>query len=303
MSPISIAVVGRQGQVAAALAKAASGRGLRAKFAGRPDADLRDKKSLERFILGTRADLIINAAAYTGVDQAEAEPELAFQINAAGPEALARIAARRNLPLVHLSTDYVFDGSKRSPYREDDRVAPLSVYGTTKAAGEEAIRQVQSHHIILRTSWVFSETGSNFVKTMLKLAKSRDEIAVIDDQFGRPTYAADLANAILDLAPHLTQTTAEPAWGTYHIAGAGETTWYGFAREIFAHGAAAGAKVPRVRPITTADYPLPAQRPPYSVLDTTKIEKTFGIKLRPWCEGLGACMRELSPEASREYAV
>ncbi len=208
-----------------------------------------------------------------------------------------------NVPLVHLSTDYVFDGSKRSPYRENDRVAPLSVYGASKAAGEEAVRQAQPRHIILRTSWVFSESGANFVKTMLKLAASRDEISVVDDQFGRPTYAADLASAILDLAPRLTATTVDPAWGTYHVAGGGETTWYGFARDIFARAAAAGTKTPKLHPITTDEYPLPAQRPAYSVLDTTAFESTFGIKLRPWHEGLSTCMRQLCPKASREYAL
>lgn len=294
MSPISIAVIGQSGQVARALTREAAARGVRLLAAGRPSVDLTDAGSVYTFLLSTKADLIVNAGAITGVDKAEVQRDQAFLINAAGPRVLSRLAAETGVPVIHLSTDYVFDGANRTPYVESDPIAPMGVYGASKAAGEAAVRDEQPQHLILRTSWVFSSDGENFVKTMLRLGAARDEVGVVSDQVGCPTYAGDIAGAILELAPRLVSDKTGALWGTYHYTNCGATTWHDFAVEIFALAGREGLRVPRLKAITTAEYPTPARRPTYSVLDNTKFERAFGLARRHWREPLQACIKTLA---------
>jgi len=235
-------------------------------------------------------DAVINAAAYTAVDRAESEPEASFAVNRDGPENLARACEHAGIVLVHLSTDYVFDGTKKSAYIEDDSVCPLGVYGQSKAAGEAAVRQTCSRHVMLRTSWVFSSHGNNFVKTMLRLGKERETLGVVADQFGKPTAAAELARVILAVLPNM-----KDHWGTYHLAQPDATSWHGFAEVIFdtAREQGVNLKVNRVNAITTDDYPKPAKRPANSVLDCSTFESTFGFKIRPWRDSLNEVVKEL----------
>lgn len=236
-------------------------------------------------------DVVVNAAAYTAVDRAEGEPAAAFRANAEAPAALARGCAEAGALLVHYSTDYVFDGHSTRPYREDDATAPLGVYGASKLAGEEAIGASGARHAILRTAWVYAAHGRNFLQTMLRLARERDELRVVADQVGAPTPAAWIAEATGQLLRH-----GVPASGTWHLAAAGETSWHGFAQAIMDEALAAGllARRPRVLPIATADYPTPARRPAYSVLDTTNVQREFGIVPPAWRDGLHATVRELA---------
>lgn len=289
-----IAVVGLKGQVARALVRVAQKRGVALAAGGRPEVDVNDARSLSGLLDRLKPRLVVNASAYTAVDKAESEPEAAFRVNAEGPARLAHICAAAGVPLIHLSTDYVFGGTGNSPRFESDPIQPAGVYAASKAAGEAAIRDSLERHLILRTSWVYDESGQNFLRTMLRLAATRDEIGVVDDQRGSPTYAGDLAGAILDLAT-LPPAVLERSWGTYHLTNAGETTWAGFAREIFALAGALGLATARVKPITTAEYPTPAARPAYSVLDNGKIARAFGIRLPPWQDALGRCLMGLEP--------
>jgi dTDP-4-dehydrorhamnose reductase len=282
----SIAVVGASGQVARALQRAGSWRGVKVVASGRPETDITDPVSLMAQLLRTRPRLVVNAAAYTAVDKAESEPELACRINAEGPCQLARICALNDIPLIHLSTDYVFDGAKSAPYVESDAPAPLGVYGASKLAGEDAIRTEHARHVILRTAWVYGPDGSNFVKTMLRLGAEREELRVVDEQVGAPTSARDVAEAILDIAERLEAFSPPHAWGTYHLTAAGSTTWHGFAAEIFRAAAAAGMRTPRLVAIPASAYPAPARRPTHSVLSNTKIAVAFGIRLPSWRKSL-----------------
>ena len=242
-------------------------------------------------------DVVVNAAAYTAVDRAESEPDAAFRVNALAPEAIARACAASDALLLHYSTDYVFDGSVSRPYREDDATAPLGVYGASKLAGEEAIRASGARHAILRTAWVYAAHGKNFLHTMLRLARERDELRVVGDQIGAPTPAAWIADASARIVAH-----GVPASGIWHLVAAGETSWYGFAGAIMDEALAAGllARRPRVLPINTAEYPTPVRRPAYSVLDTARLRRDFGIAVPDWRDGLHAVMGELA--ASRAYA-
>ena len=242
-------------------------------------------------------DVVVNAAAYTAVDRAESEPDAAFRVNALAPEAIARACAASDALLLHYSTDYVFDGSVSRPYREDDATAPLGVFGASKLAGEEAIRASGARHAILRTAWVYAAHGKNFLHTMLRLARERDELRVVGDQIGAPTPAAWIADASARIVAH-----GVPASGTWHLVAAGETSWHGFAGAIMDEALAAGllARRPRVLPINTAEYPTPARRPAYSVLDTARLHRDFGIAAPHWRDGLHAVMGELA--ASRAYA-
>ena len=235
-------------------------------------------------------EVVVNAAAYTAVDLAESESELAFSVNRDGARNIAMACAEWSLPMVQISTDYVFDGSSPSAYAEDDPVTPLSAYGASKEASERAVRDTLDRHVILRTSWVFGALGQNFVKTMLRLAGEREELAVVSDQIGCPTPAADLAAAILDMLPSL----SEGRWGTYHYCGAGRTSWYGFAQEIFAqYRRITGAPAPRLRAIPSAEFPTPATRPANSVLDCSRFAAVFGFAPRPWRQGLADVLDEL----------
>jgi len=236
-------------------------------------------------------DLAINLAAYTAVDRAENEPEEAWSVNCAGAANIAAACADHTTPLIQLSTDYVFDGHKAGPYREDDAVAPLGVYGHSKEAGERAVRAAFAQHVILRTAWVFGAYGANFVKTMLRLAAERPVLRVVTDQRGCPTAAADIAAALTVIARHIER--GEAKWGTYHFAGARATSWHGFAEAIFNLAVPQLAARPHVEPITTDQYPTPARRPMNSVLDCRKIKEAFGISPPPWGTALANVIREI----------
>jgi dTDP-4-dehydrorhamnose reductase len=290
-----VLVAGSQGQLARSLIEAAGHRPeVRLVALGRPSLDILAAHSASRSIDEVSADIVVNAAAYTAVDRAESEPDLAFAINRDGARALAAAAAARGLPIVHLSTDYVFDGDKDEPYAETDATAPINVYGRSKLEGEAAVTAANPKHVILRTSWVHSPFGSNFVKTVVRLARERGELRIVADQHGAPTYAPHLAEAILDVVLRLGGRHREDApWGLYHLAGAGETTWHGLAQQVVAEGAGHGMREVAVRPISTADYPTPAQRPANSRLSCGKIERAFGIALPPWPTGVRACVERL----------
>jgi dTDP-4-dehydrorhamnose reductase len=236
-------------------------------------------------------DVAINAAAYTAVDRAEQEPALAFAVNRDGPAHLAAACARSNIPLLHISTDYVYDGAKIDPYVEDDPTTPLGVYGASKLAGDEAVRRLLPRHLILRVSWVFGIHGHNFVKTILRLARERQELRVVADQYGGPTFAGDIADTLLDLAGRIAEIDARDAWGVYHYCGEPVTTWHGFASAIIELARARESlPVKTVTAITTTDYPTPAARPVNSVLDCAKLAARFGIRPRPWRAGLEALL-------------
>lgn len=254
-------------------------------------ADLDAPDSLPALIDRIAPDVVVNAAAYTAVDRAESEPDAAFRVNALAPGAIAQACAATGALLLHYSTDYVFDGSASRPYREDDVTAPPGVYGASKLAGEEAIRASGARHAILRTAWVYAAHGRNFLHTMLRLARERDELRVVGDQVGAPTPAAWIADASARIVAH-----GVPASGTWHLVAAGETSWHGFAEAIMDEALAAGLlrRTPRVLPIATADYPTPARRPAYSVLDVAKLRRDFGIVPPDWRDGLRAVVGELA---------
>jgi dTDP-4-dehydrorhamnose reductase len=286
-----ILVVGRTGQLAQELARSPLPRDWAMDFAGRDAIDLSDPDAAAKAVRASGADAVINAAAYTAVDRAESEAELAQRVNGDAPGGMAAAARAMGAPFVHVSTDYVFDGQNPEGYAEDDAIAPQSVYGATKAAGEAAVRAAGGEHLILRTSWVFSPFGANFVKTMLRVGAERDEVRVVDDQHGRPTAAGDIARTLVVM---LEKTLAGAApFGTYHFANTGPTTWRKFADGVFERAAARGAKTPKVTAITTAEYPTPARRPACSILKTGKLEAAFGLAPRGWGEALDATLDEL----------
>lgn len=278
---LRVAVIGTQGQVARSLSEL-SGENVAVSCIGRPLLDLAEPDTIPAALDELPADIVVNAAAYTAVDKAESEADLAFAINRDGAAAVAAICARRNLPLIHLSTDYVFDGGKAGAWLETDVCRPQSVYGASKLAGEQAVLAACPAAVILRTAWLHSPFGSNFVKTMLRLSAERDRLRVVADQHGSPTYAPDLATAIVTMARRLAGPRDRTLSGIFHLAGAGETTWHGLAVTTMAM---AGRGI-LVDPISTADYPTPAKRPANSVLNTAKIDAIYGIRLPPWQEGV-----------------
>jgi len=285
-----VLIIGRTGQVAHELQRARWPQGLEPTFLGRNALDLARAEEARLRVAEHRPSVVINAAAYTAVDAAEREREQAFAVNRDGPAALAESCAKTAASLIQLSTDYVFDGLKRGAYEEDDPVHPLSAYGESKAAGEDAVRARLDRHIIIRTAWVYCPIGRNFVRTMLRLGAERDQLGVVDDQHGSPTSAAEVARAAIAIAATLAEGRAD-AFGTYHFCGAGATTWYGFARAIFAGAKERGMRVPGVvTPITTAQYPTPAKRPMNSVLSSEKIGRAFGVVARPWQDALSDCL-------------
>lgn len=292
-----IFVAGKSGQVALSLVEAAKAQGLELFTAGRPDFDLTDPDSMRETIAAFRPDTIINAAAYTAVDAAEDDEATATSVNADGAAALAEIAAELDVPFLHISTDYVFDGNKDSAYLEDDAVAPQGAYGRSKLAGEIAVMAANPNALIFRTAWVYSPFGKNFCKTMLMLAANRDELGVVADQVGNPTYAPDIADALITVAQAMASgaNIGEVA-GIYHLAGSGDTSWHGFASEIFKLGGAEGHPVPKANAITTADFPTPAKRPANSRLNCDKLETTFGVRLPKWQESTANCVKRLFAE-------
>jgi len=258
---------------------------------GRGQFDLTDPQQLRQQVQRVRPDLIINAAAYTAVDQAETEPQVAFAINAVAPGILAEEAAALGIPLIHYSTDYVFDGSKSSPYTEDDAPNPLGVYGQSKLAGEQAISAVQGQHLILRTSWVYSAHGRNFLLTMQRLLQEKPELRVVADQIGAPTWAGTIARSTLALIERW-QAGQTGAWGTYHLTAQGETSWFGFAQAIGEALRAQGKPCANLVPIPSSDYPTPATRPLNSRLDGQRLQREWGVSQPDWQTALHECLAE-----------
>ncbi len=299
-----ILITGKDGQVGFELLRSLAGQG-RVVAVGRKEMDLADADSIRRVLREMKPDLIVNAAAYTNVDKAESEPELARAINGVAPGILAEEARRIGAALIHYSTDYVFDGNKATPYTEDDAPQPINVYGRTKLEGERAIHAVDGPHLILRTSWVYGARGRNFLMTILRLARERDELSIVDDQIGAPTWSRAIAEATRDILTKLGY--GQPGFldactkrrGVYNLTAAGQTSWHGFAAAILAHAAAARlgdsslaiARVPVLKPIATEQYPTPARRPRYSVLANDKLRRAFGIAMPDWNTSLDECMR------------
>ncbi|MES9884230.1 MAG: dTDP-4-dehydrorhamnose reductase [Sedimenticola sp.] len=255
--------------------------------------DITQRDAVNSFILRHSPDLVINAAAYTAVDKAEEEKATAFSVNRDGPLHLANACAEKGIPLLHISTDYVFDGTKKAPYTESDRPNPQSVYGQSKLEGDLAVASALEQQITLRVAWVFGSTGNNFVRTMLRLGEERGELGVVADQYGGPTYAGDIAETLLMLASMIDRGE-EVQWGIYHYIGSPATSWHGFAEEIFKQAVSHGLleKAPKVNRITTEEYPTPAMRPKNSVLDSQRINQIFGFEQPDWCQGLDAVLTE-----------
>lgn len=288
---MKILLTGGSGQVGTEVRRRRSGAQLLAP--ARAQMDLGEPASVSDFLRDHQPDLILSVGAYTAVDRAEDEAEAAYAANRDGVQALADWCAAHSRPLIHVSTDYVFDGSKTEAYVESDAVNPLGVYGHSKLAGEVAARS-HTMHLILRVSWVFSSHGQNFVKTMLRLAASRDELRVVDDQFGGPTWAGDIAETLLELADRWQRQGTLP-WGCYHYAGSPALSWCGFAQAIVEQGAQRGliAKAPRVLPIRTEDYPTRARRPANSRLDSSRFSETLGLPMPDWRLGLERTLQDL----------
>ena len=278
-----LVVTGRDGQVAQSLVEAAKGRNdVEVVAIGRPALDLARPETVLAALEAAGPDIVVSAAAYTNVDQAEDEKDLAFAVNATGAGKVAEAAARLGVPVIHLSTDYVFDGAKDGAYVEADRTAPLGVYGASKLAGEAAVAAANPRHLILRTAWAYSPFGRNFVKTMLRLAADRDEISVVADQWGNPTSALDIADAILHAATRLREDRNFVAFGVYHLVGAGDTNWSGFARHILDTSRGFGGPHAKVHDIATEDYPSKVVRPANSRLSTAKFALVFGWSAPHW---------------------
>jgi len=275
-----ILVFGAGGQLGCEMLALAKMRGIEAVGMTRTQADITDANAVARAINDAKPRLVLNAAAYTAVDRAESEPAAAWEGNVKGAENVAAAAAAAKTPIVHISTDYVFDGSKTTAYVEADPISPLGIYGRTKAEGEAAVRAANPQYVILRTAWVFGAYGANFLKTMLRLARERDALRVVADQHGCPTSTLDIAEAVLAVDRAL-QGQAQP-WGTYHFTGTGATSWYGFATGIVEAQASFTGRRPPVEAITTADYPTPATRPANSELDASLFTSVFGYRAGDW---------------------
>jgi dTDP-4-dehydrorhamnose reductase len=287
---MTILVTGGSGQLATALAQEGGGRVRRV---GRPAFDFDRLDTLAAAFAGAAPSLVINTAAWTNVDAAETEPDAAMRANRDGPEALARLCAARGIPLIHVSTDYVFDGNKGEPYTELDVTRPVGTYGLTKLAGERAVLAACPRAIVLRTSWVYSAAGKNFVRTMLGAAQRLDRLRVVDDQRGCPTSARDLAVALLGVADRLQEGWREEYGGVLHAAGSGATTWHGLAELVFALAGRYGHKVPLLEAIRTADWPAPVARPADSRLDCGRLGRVFGLRLPDWRDGTRRTLEEL----------
>ena len=296
---MKILVAGAQGQLARALAEAAQRHGShQVAVLGRPRLDLLDHVTIAKAMADVEPGLVVNAAAYMAVDKAESDRATAFAVNRDGAGALAAAARASDIPIIHVSTDYVFDGRKIGAYVETDATNPLGVYAKSKLEGEQAVAAANPRHVILRTAWLYAPYGANFLCTMLRLARERPELRVVADQHGQPTYVPHLAEALLAIAGVLAGKQRQDIWGTYHIAAGGETTWHGFAGAIVRAGARLGTPQVPVIPITTAEYPTLAARPANSRLDCSKLERTFGVRLPHWQQGLAACIAELEKPAA-----
>lgn len=290
-----ILITGREGQVVQSLLEKADQRpDLEVIALGRPELDLKKPDTVRSAIEAIKPDLVVSAAAYTAVDLAEDEQELAFAVNATGAQAVAEAAKFCGVPVIHLSTDYVFAGDAGEPYVETDSTGPRSVYGSSKLEGERLVALANPRHIILRTAWVYSPFGKNFVKTMLKLAETRDALSVVSDQWGNPTSALDIADAIIQVANHLAATPDFSAYGIYHLVGTGDTNWSGFARAIFGESAKLGGPTATVTDIATADYPTKAARPANSRLSTAKFQDVFDWSAPHWQSSLRDAVARLA---------
>lgn len=295
-----ILLAGAGGQLGRTLLTLAAGRGTRMRGLTQRDLDITDRNAVLDAVRTLQPSAIVNTAAYTAVDRAENDREAAFAVNRDGASHLAEACGAADIPLIHMSTDYVFDGTKPVPYTEDDPPAPVSVYGASKLAGEETVRSRCPRHVILRTSWLYSMHGNNFASTILRLANEQDRLRIVGDQFGCPTLADDLAQAVLAISARLhEQPRDDRLYGTFHCAGAGVTNWHGFAVTIVALGLPAGVRKPAIEEIATADFPRPARRPANSALDCGRLAHAYGISLRHW----EVALRETLHAGTEEAAV
>lgn len=293
-----IAVTGREGQVVRCLVERSSGlSGIEVVPVGRPELDLLRPQTIAPAIAAARPDIVVSAAAYTAVDRAEDEPDVAAAVNAAGAGRVAEASAALGVPVIHLSTDYVFSGDGDHPHEEGDPTGPQSAYGRTKLDGEHAVAAANPRHVILRTAWVYSPFGRNFVRTMLALAANRDTVRVVSDQFGNPTSALDIADAILAIAPQLLGDVPASRFGIFHLAGTGATHWAGLARQVFETSRIAGGPWARVEEIATADFPTRARRPANSRLSTARLREVFGWQAPEWHASCDVVVRRLTGPA------
>ena len=294
-----LVVTGKAGQVATALAERGRAMGVDVVAVGRPELDLAKAENAEAVLAAARPDVIVSAAAYTAVDKAEADAEAAWAVNATGAGHVAAAASRLGVPIIHISTDYVFDGSKDAPYVETDATGPLGVYGASKLAGEQAVMAATPDHAILRTAWVYSPFGNNFLKTMLRLAADRPELRVVDDQLGNPTSALDIADAVIQVAKNLVARPGDAELrGVFHMAGSGEGSWADFAREIIAASAARGGPSARVTGIPASEYPTPARRPANSRLSSARLANVHTIFMPGWKKSTEEVVARLVGEKS-----
>ncbi|MEO1199725.1 MAG: dTDP-4-dehydrorhamnose reductase [Pseudomonadota bacterium] len=283
---MKLAVTGTAGQLARALITRGPAQGISVTPVGRPALDLLLPETIGPALETAAPDIIVNAAAYTAVDAAETDDATAMAVNGDGAGSVAAVASMLGIPIIQLSTDYVFDGALDRPYREDDATGPINAYGRSKLAGERAVAAQTDNHVILRTSWVYGPAGKNFVTTMLRVARTRPRLTIVSDQIGCPTSASDLADTVFNIAMRLTRSDDETLRGVVHAVGGGETSWHGFAEAIFAEAHKAGYPDVAVEPIATANYPTPARRPPNSRLETNKLMERYGIALPGWREAL-----------------
>lgn len=295
-----IAVTGTQGQVVSCLIEAACKLpGIEIVPLGRPELDLAVPSTITPALAAAQPHLVVSAAAYTAVDLAEDEPELAYRVNATGAGTTACAAEELGVPIIHLSTDYVFSGHQQAPYVEEDPTGPISVYGASKLAGERAVAAANPRHLIMRTAWVYSAYGKNFVKTMVRLAQDRNELSVVRDQWGNPTSAHDIADCILHIALRLRSDSNFTGWGVYHLAGQGETNWSGFASHVLHASKRLSGPYAHVREIAAADYPTRARRPANSRLRTQKLLTEFGWSSPPWQEAADAVVASIVPHMGK----
>lgn len=287
-----LAVTGLTGQLVSALIARAP-KDVEIIALGRPQLELSKRDAVLASLKALHCDALINAAAYTAVDKAESEPDLAMRVNGEGAGFVAEAAAVLDIPLLHLSTDYVFSGDLDRSYREDDQTSPTGAYGRSKLEGEKRIAAIHSNHVILRTAWLYSPYGANFVKTMLRLGETRDEVGVVSDQIGNPTSALDIADALFLISRRVIEDDASELRGLFHMVGQGDVSWADFARAIFETARHHGRRETKVKPITTADYPTPAKRPANSRLDTGKLKSLYGVSLPFWQASVESCVHQL----------
>jgi len=287
-----IAVTGAKGQVAMSLMERTN-RDIEIVPLSRPTFALEDRQAVLAGIKAARPDVVVNAAAYTAVDKAEEEEELAIRVNGEGTGHVAEAAAKIGAPLLHLSTDYVFDGALDRPYREDDPTGPTGAYGRSKLIGERLVAERCPNGAILRTAWIYSPFGANFVRTMLRLNETREEVGVVADQRGNPTSALDIADALLAIAKRLREDSSPAFRGVFHLTGSGEATWADLAETVFQEARARGRRLTRVKRIATADYPTPARRPANSRLDSAKLRRVYGLALPDWRGSVAVCCARL----------